>query len=58
MRATLILAALLLAGCDLNPTPLTNRQIVEQVKYCRENGMKGVQLADFTGRTVFVECRQ
>lgn len=57
MRVLLLVAAALLAGC-VGPTldPLTNQQIVEQVRLCRENGLTAVLISSY-GRAVAVECR-
>lgn len=59
MRALVLIVALLLAGC-VGPTlePLTNQQIVEQVRLCRENGLRAVLITNsWTGRAGAVECR-
>ena len=58
MRALVLVAALFLAGCGLNPEPLSNQQIIDSVKLCRDAGLKPALLVNgMTGCALAVECR-
>lgn len=57
MRVLLLITAAFLAGC-VSPDiePLSNQEIIKQVKLCRENGMGAALLiSSWTGRVT--ACR-
>lgn len=52
MKYTLILAALMAVGCGMN-----NKEIADQVKFCRDQGMGVAVFRDFgDGAARKIEC--
>lgn len=52
----LLAMCLLMAGCAPTP-PLNNQQIVHEVKFCRDLGLRAARFENFNGETVRIECR-
>jgi len=51
--AAAIILLLFLSGCGIS-----NEEIVKQVKYCQENGLKPIQIiSGLTYKTERIECR-
>jgi uncharacterized lipoprotein YajG len=54
MKKLLILAfGLILVGCM---QPLTNEEIVKEIKYCQDNGMSVNQLVNINGVIGAIQC--
>ena len=54
MRAITILLCLAVASCD---KPLTNEEIIAQIKTCKDAGLVPRAFQNLDGRTIGIECK-
>lgn len=52
-RLLLLSAILVMAGCG---KPMTNKEIIEESKYCQDSGMRAIRRTNFGGDTMRIEC--
>lgn len=55
MKRIALIGLLALAGCD---KPMTNQQVAEAVKFCRDHNLEAHEFSGWTFETVSIQCQQ